>query len=99
MSLDNKRMNSKNQIAIISGIVAILAISIIVGSYNIQPAKAAYGNDIIKPNAQCGKSDNCDGGNKNWGGAVSDAARDDSGHGISDWRKNGCKLPDRGSDC
>jgi hypothetical protein len=86
-------------------IAALVAATVTMGS-TAQPATAskgksdsAYGNDIIKDNAQCGKSDSCDGGNKNWGGAVSDAARDDSGKGISDWRKNGCKLPDRGSDC
>lgn len=62
---------------------------------------SSYGKNIIKPNAQCGKTDSCDGGNKNWGGAVSEAADDDNDgsgdrsgdHGIADFRANGEKTP------
>jgi hypothetical protein len=57
-------MKAKNQIAIISGIVAILTTSVLVRSFNEQITKAEYGNENIKPNAQCGKSNSCDGGKK-----------------------------------
>jgi hypothetical protein len=59
----------------------------------------AYGNKIIKPNAQCGKSDSCTGDDENWGDSVSEAARDDSGRGIGDWRSDGCKITQDRSDC
>ena len=61
-------------------------------NFNAQTANAAYGNEVIKPNAQCGKTGSCDGGAANWGGAVSSAAQDGSGHGIADFRANGNKL-------
>jgi hypothetical protein len=87
------RLKSRNQIAIISAIVAILATAVIAGSYNVQTVKAAYGNEVIKPNAQCAKPGglSCDGGHRNWGGAVSDAADNLDGQGIGDFRANGCK--------
>jgi hypothetical protein len=60
---------------------------------------SSYGKDIIKPNAQCGKTDSCTGDDENWGDSVSEAARDDSGRGIGDWRSDGCKITQDRSDC
>lgn len=88
-------MKAKNQLVVISGIIILFATATIAtSSYIAQPANAqtspgnsgsAYGNQVIKPCAQSG----C--GSTNWGGAVSSAAQDPSGHGIGDFRANGCK--------
>ena len=83
------RMKAGNQIAIISSIVVMLATTaVIAGSYNVQTAKAAYGNEVIKPNAQQSRGA--------WGDAVSGAAHESNGdngqgHGLGDVRANGCK--------
>jgi hypothetical protein len=73
----------KNQIVVLAGILVLMATATIAASNIVQPAKAAYGNDVIKPNAQTGT----------WGSQVSSAAQDGTGHGIADWRANGNKIP------
>jgi hypothetical protein len=79
-------LKTTNQIVVLSGILVILATATIAASNLVQPAKAAYGNDIIKPNAQTGT----------WGSQVSAAAQDDSSasthQGLGDWRANGDKI-------
>ena len=79
-------MKAKNQLVLLSGILVILATATIAASNIVQPAKAAYGNDVIKPNAQTGT----------WGSQVSAAAQDGSGHGIADFRANGLKQDGHG---
>jgi len=99
-------MQVKNQIVVISGIIALLATATIAASYTVQPVKAqgksdsAYGQSVIKPNAHCQTSDPCqtagNSGQATWGGSVSSAAQDDSSfsthQGLGDWRANGCKT-------
>ena len=75
-------MKANNQLVVLSGILVLLATATIAANYSVQTAKAAYGNDIIKPNAQTGT----------WGSQVSAAAQDGSGHGIADYRANGDKY-------
>jgi hypothetical protein len=84
-------MKAKNQLVVLSGILVLLTTATMAASYVAQPANAqtspgnsgsAYGNQVIKPNAQTGT----------WGSQVSSAAQDGSGHGIGDFRANGCKL-------
>jgi hypothetical protein len=79
-------MQVKNQIVVISGILALLATATIASSNIVQPANAAYGNDVIAPNAQTGT----------WGSQVSSAAQDDGSasthQGLGDYRANGCKI-------
>ena len=97
-------MKTTNQIVVLSGILVILATATIAASNLVQPAKAAYGNDIIKGGAQCTSANTCGGaaGNSgntgNWGGDVSSAARDTSSasthQGLGDWRANGDKVGD-----
>lgn len=79
-------MKAKNQIVIISGILALLATATIAASNIVQPANAqtspgnsgsAYGNQVIKPNAQTGT----------WGSGVSSVPPGD----LSASRANGCK--------
>ena len=93
-------MKAKNQIVVLSGILVLLATATIAASYTVQPVNAQgnpnpYGQ-TNKNNAQCGQTNSCDGGAKNWGDAVSSAAQDDSGanthQGLGDWRANGCKT-------
>ena len=76
-------MKAKNQLVVLSGILVLLATATIASIYNVQTVEAAYGNDVIKPNAQTGT----------WGSQVSSAAQDGTGHGIADWRANGNKIP------
>ena len=78
--------SEKSTSTILSGILVILATATIAASNIVQPAKAAYGNDVIKPNAQTGT----------WGSQVSAAAQDGSGHGIADFRANGLKQDGHG---
>ena len=79
-------MKAKNQLVVLSGILVLLATATVAVTYNVQPANAAYGNDIIKPGAQSGT----------WGSQVSSAAQDTSGasthQGLGDWRANGDKV-------
>jgi hypothetical protein len=90
-------MQVKNQIVVISGILALLATATIAaGIYITQPVQAqtctnggssqAYGCTVIAPNGRSGT----------WGSQVSSAAQDDSSssthQGLGDWRANGCKT-------
>ena len=83
----------RNTIALTTVTLAITAMVIgmtTIGTAQIANAQGrsdeAYGKEIIAPNARAG----------GWGGAVSDAARDDSGQGIGDFRANGCKQQELG---
>jgi hypothetical protein len=47
-------MKPKNQLVVLSGILVLLATATVAASNIVQPANAAYGKDVIKPNAQTG---------------------------------------------
>ena len=79
-------MKTKNQLVVLSGILVLLVTATIAASNIVPPDNAAYGNQVIKPNAQTGT----------WGSQVSAAAQDTSGasthQGLGDWRANGDKI-------
>jgi len=66
-------------------IAALVASTLAIGTAQTANAQGksddSYGKKTIRGNAQTG----------DWGDAVSDAARDGSGHGIGDFRADGCK--------
>jgi hypothetical protein len=82
----------KDQLVVLSGIFVLLATATIAAHYNPQTANAAaYGKDVIKPNAQTGT----------WGSQVSAGAQDpNTAHnGLADYRANGDKYdPSTGQD-
>ncbi len=95
---------------VIFAIAALVTSVVSIGTTQTVTA-SSYGKEIIKPNAQCGKTNSCgdsdgDGQDKNWGESVSEAADDDNDgsgdrsgdHGIGDFRADGCKINDRTGD-
>jgi len=74
-------LKTTNQLVVLSGIIILLTAGTIAASNLVQPAKAAFGNEVIKPNVQAG----------NAGQRISEAARDSTGFGLADVRANGYK--------
>ncbi len=106
-------MKAKNQMVVL-GILALLATATIAAGYNVQTVKAqggnsgsAYGNAVIKGDAQCAKTNTCgslgSGPQTTWGGVVSTATQNPvggtGGNGLGDFRANGCKSTQVSGGC
>lgn len=91
-------MKAKNQIAIMSAIIGLIATATMIAatSYITQPAKAAcydpgpYGKQCISNEARGGPDAITGNGGKDYGQAVSGLAHRSNAHGVSDLSASGC---------